>query len=84
MEGDLKVLQMLLRSGKDPNERDARGRTGLHISAVRGLDDLMDSLLAEGADVGAVDKQGNTALHCCGHTETIHCLLDYGASVHVK
>ena len=66
------------------DERDSRGRTALHLSSIRGTEEIMRLLLEHGADVSAVDLHGNTPLHYCGHIETIQCLLDYGAEIFTK
>ena len=65
-------------------ERDSRGRTALHLSSIRGTDDMMRLLLENGADVSAIDFHGNTPLHYCGHIETIQCLLEFGSDIYAK
>ena len=63
-------------------ERDATGRTLLHISATFGNTGLIRYLLKKGADINALDNSGWTALLCAvssGHFETGIALLEAGA-----
>ncbi len=53
----------------------------LHVSAERGRWEVMEILLNNGCDVMATDLHGNTALHYCGHLETVECLIQYGCNV---
>lgn len=64
MADDPKYLDLLLARKADPNARN--GNTGAPplFSALRGgRDRQFDALLAAGADPGATDRAGNTALH---------------------
>uniref|UniRef100_A0A3Q3WUH9 Uncharacterized protein n=1 Tax=Mola mola TaxID=94237 RepID=A0A3Q3WUH9_MOLML len=65
IDGDLPFAKRLLETGCDPNIRDNRGRTGLHLAAARGNVDICRLLHKFGADLLATDYQGNTALHLC-------------------
>ncbi len=55
--------------------------SALHVSAERGRWEVMQVLLNNGSDVMATDHLGNTALHYCGHLETVECLVQYGCNV---
>jgi ankyrin repeat protein len=46
----------------DVNARDARGYTPLHHAAARGDNDMINYLVAHGADVRAVSKDGKTTV----------------------
>ena len=56
-------LSFALSRDPDPNLRDGRGRTALHVAAASGRVSLMKQLLSLGADPAAVDQYGFTALH---------------------
>ncbi|KAF3837402.1 hypothetical protein F7725_004866 [Dissostichus mawsoni] len=72
IDGDLPFAKRLLETGCDPNIRDNRGRTGLHLAAARGNVDICRLLHKFGADLLATDYQGNTALHLCGHRRGVN------------
>ncbi|CAH1268513.1 ANKRD46 [Branchiostoma lanceolatum] len=78
IDGDVRTALQLLEDGHDPNQRDARGRTPLHLAACRGAVDIMRVLVEFGAELSAVDQQGNTAMHMCGHVDTTQFLIDCG------
>lgn len=58
------IVRMLLDAGVSPNARDAAGRTPIH--EAMGGDGVnivaADELLKSGADIDAVDEEGNTPL----------------------
>ena len=84
MDEDAELFSRLLKETKDVNARDCKGRTLLHIAASRGRDDIMRILIANGADVSALDHVGNTPLHCCGHIETIECIVSNRVDVFAR
>ncbi|XP_048858508.1 ankyrin repeat domain-containing protein 46-like [Brienomyrus brachyistius] len=77
-DGDLNHARCLLESGCDPNVRDSRGRTAIHLASARGCVGLCRLLHKFGADLQATDNQGNTALHLCGHVDIIRFLVSSG------
>nr|KAF6426050.1 ankyrin repeat domain 46 [Molossus molossus] len=83
IDGDFNYSKRLLESGFDPNIRDNRGRTGLHLAAARGNVDICQLLHKFGADLLATDYQGNTALHLCGHVDTIQFLVSNGLKIDI-
>ncbi|MEE6463430.1 hypothetical protein FKM82_005901 [Ascaphus truei] len=83
IDGDFNYSRRLLESGFDPNIRDSRGRTGLHLAAARGNVDICQLLHKFGADLLATDYQGNTALHLCGHVDTIQFLVSNGLKIDI-
>jgi len=84
IEGDTCSLRDMLNKGSDVEERDRRGRTGLHWAAIRGRDEVMSMLLSWHADPVSSDNLGNTPLHYCGHAETINCLIESGADPYAR
>ncbi len=83
---DLNEVQKLIQ--KDSNSiadrDDEYGRTPLHIAAEKGFKDIVQLLLAHGADVNAKDKYNNTPLHNAihgNHIEIIMMLLNAHADV---
>uniref|UniRef100_A0A3Q2PW04 Ankyrin repeat domain 46b n=1 Tax=Fundulus heteroclitus TaxID=8078 RepID=A0A3Q2PW04_FUNHE len=83
IDGDLPFPKRLLETGCDPNIRDNRGRTGLHLAAARGNVEICRLLHKFGADLLATDYQGNTALHLCGHVDTIQFLVSNGLKIDI-
>lgn len=57
------VMEILLRKGASPNEKNKDFLTPLHICADNSHYDLMDVLLKNGAKVNAIDSLGQTCLH---------------------
>ncbi len=60
----LEAVELLVRHGADVNARNKANATPLHVGAAayRGAFDVIDLLIAQGADPNAVDDKGNTAL----------------------
>ncbi|PNF23029.1 hypothetical protein B7P43_G09825 [Cryptotermes secundus] len=85
MTGDLISVELLLKAGKDPSERDKEHYTPLHWAAAKGHKKVAKKLLEVGA--GLEVKGGRflfTPLHMAageGHFGTTQLLLDAGAQV---
>jgi len=78
-EGNVYELSFALSRNPDPNLRDSRGMTVLHVAAAIGRVGAVGRLLELGADPSAVDDYGFTALHWAaqnGHLEMIRHLVD--------
>jgi ankyrin repeat protein len=75
---------LLLDNGVDLEARDRHGAT-LLMDAI-GMDELkfVNNLLARGADVKAVDLDGNTPLHKAGFVEYAELLLAKGVYVDAR
>jgi len=63
--GHVHVVEWLLQLGVPVNAVVARGTQALHLVCVSGDTDMALALLAGGAEVGARDGAGMTALHIC-------------------
>jgi uncharacterized protein len=57
----LKVVSYLLDAGAHIDDRDDRGRTALMIAAEGGHEEIVDLLMARGADASLKDKAGKRA-----------------------
>jgi cytohesin len=87
--GDVALVRSALES--DPatvHARGAGGRTPLHVAvAGRGNREVIEALIAGGADVNARDDAGYTPLHVTtveGVAGIIHLLLDRGADINAR
>lgn len=82
MAGEAELAAVLIRSGADPNAKEAEGHAPLYRASTG---EVARVLLAAGAtvDVASGPTRG-TALHQAarrGHVLVAHALLDYGATV---
>lgn len=69
------------------NEKDSSGRDGLHNAAVRKSHDIMDILVANGADLDSKDKWGDASLHMSCYRKDVDgakILLDAGADPEIE
>ncbi|KAG6360937.1 hypothetical protein INS49_012005 [Diaporthe citri] len=86
--GDLDMVKSLYKKTKTLEMRDARGQTVL-FHAIKGKQlAIVQWLLEEGrANVGAVDKEGLTALHVAADmsdADSARLLIDHGANVNAR
>jgi ankyrin repeat protein len=90
--GKVKAAELLLKNGAEVNARNAFGGTPL-LTAARNTDlpELMKLLIEAGANVNAMDSQGENALHKLAwfgypqnNVQTARILLDAGADITVK
>jgi hypothetical protein len=83
--GDLEEVKHLLVSGTEPNTMHKDwGFTALHSAAGKGRHDIADLLIANGANVNALDFTGAGPLHEAakrGHLDIADLLLNHGADV---
>ena len=59
---DLEMVQLLIASGAEVNQKNFRGATALMIAAAAGTPSVVRYLLEKGADVNARDRDGHTVL----------------------
>lgn len=86
--GNIKSVKYCLeQQNVSPNYRDQDGLTPLMRAVDRNEAQVVDVLVAAGADLEAVDEEGQTALHYaayCEHAEMAGLLLSYGGSLNTK
>ncbi len=83
MDGSLSRMRLLHLAGANINSR-SNDSMPLFIAAGEGRSDIVRYLLAEGADVNARERLGDTALTEAayyGHTTLVQELLAHGADV---
>lgn len=80
------VVHLLIQAGADLEAR-FEGLASMHIACGRGLEGVVDVLLAGGANRDALTAQGFTPLHCAsgrGGLGAVKALLTAGANVNVR
>ena len=86
--GNIEAVRWHLDAGTDVNAKDENaGGTPLHTVAINGHKEIVELLIAEGADVNAKGVVGATPLHSAavnGHKEIAELLIDNGADVNAK
>lgn len=88
-EGNMTTLKSLLEVGgdRDLNEQDDDGMTMLHWASDRGHSDIIEILLARGANINAQDNMKQTALHyacSCNHVEAVRLLVSRNADTQLE
>jgi len=83
--GDIILVQRIIENGTDVDSIDYyNNRTALHRAAISGRRDVVELLLAKGADIDRKDNDGRTPLDYAlqnGHTEIAELLIAQGATV---
>jgi imidazolonepropionase-like amidohydrolase len=76
----------LIESGVDVNRRTPYGTTPLDRAVVAGLKDIVELLIAKGADVKAKDNWNWTPLHSAvyGQKDIVELLITEGATVNAR
>ena len=62
-DGNIAWARLMLEHGGDLKARDSLGRNPLDVAVARAEPEVVEFLLAQGADVNAADRRGETALH---------------------
>ena len=91
-DGDIKRVKQHLVEGVDVNAKYKDGWTPLHMAAEGGHREIVDLLIAKGADINATagaggDGEGWTPLHEAaeeGHKKVVGLLILKGADINVK
>ena len=84
--GDVEEVRRILASGESEIDAvdSAEGYTATHYASWDGREEILSLLLAHGAAVDPVGKDGRTPLHLAsanGRTGCVRILLDHGAEV---
>jgi uncharacterized protein len=67
MSGNVAALKRAFKSGDDPTAADNKGYTALHVAAQECQLEAVRLLIANGANVNAVDRDGNSPLWVAGY-----------------
>jgi ankyrin repeat protein len=84
-KGKVKIVELLLAKGLDPNSRNKCGSTPLHVAANKR--EVAELLIAHGADVNARNNYGATPLHRAaakGSADVVELLLGNGSDVNAR
>jgi ankyrin repeat protein len=81
--GDVATLDRLLAAGADLKQRDAQGRTAVHVAAFARQREVLRRLARAGAELGALEYDRYDAVTIAAVAddgETLRVLLELGAS----
>jgi ankyrin repeat protein/L-ascorbate metabolism protein UlaG (beta-lactamase superfamily) len=87
-KGDVAQVKTLISSNKELiHMKSDKGQTPLHIAVQNGSQEIVEFLIAQGADINARDSEGNTPLLTAlafKKTDTAKFLISKGADVRIK
>jgi ankyrin repeat protein len=77
------IVGMLLSRGADPNEKDTRGRTSLHVAARKGNPKLIELILKHGLDSNVCARDLSNSIPLChaGSRQAAEILIANGADL---
>jgi len=84
---DIEILKSMISSGKQIDEEDSYGNTGLHYAAEDGLVDIAKLLISGGANPDKKNNMGNTPLYEAvsnNHLPVCRLLVEHGADVNIR
>ena len=85
--GNIKAVKQQLAAGADVNAKHAKredGITQLHFAVGKGHKEIVELLIAKGADVNAKTNDGVTPLYFATTKEIAELLIAEGADVNAK
>lgn len=83
----IRVVQVLLNSGADPNIIGAYGNNALHTACNRGNIIIVELILVQIVNIDAKNKKRKTALHMATfrkHYDIVELLLDKGSNPNIE
>ncbi len=78
-EGNLKIVDILVKTNIDLNCRTNNKKTALHLAVTHGYFDITKLLIENGININLVDDEKNTVIHLCAamsHQELLKYLLE--------
>ncbi|TFJ99998.1 FAM111A-like protein [Platysternon megacephalum] len=84
LTGELDVVQQAVNELNDPSQPNDEGITALHNAICGANHNIVDFLVAVGANVNSMDSHGWTPLHCaasCNDTAICMALIRHGAAI---
>lgn len=78
-EGNLKIVESILRANSNINVLTKTKQTPLHLSAKNGFFDISKLLIDNGALLNSLNNEKNTPMHLCalnGHFELVQYFLE--------
>ncbi len=86
-DGNIKIVETLIRLGADVNVQSSEGWTPLGWAALNGKPRLVELLLQHGADIDGADISGQTPLYLAAiqnNAEVVLILVENGADIKAK
>ena len=86
-EGNLKIVEILLKTNCETNIKNKEKKTPLHLSSKRGYFDISKKLIENGALLNVFDSENNTPLHyvcMINHVELLKFFLTKLPKVDIK